>query len=804
MHTLIQDIRYGLRTLMKRPGFTVVAVLALTLGIGANTAIFSVIHAVILRPLPYDEPERLMVLDENSPAQGVDRYGVSYPNFLAWRDQNRTFEGLAALRSEGMTLTGRGDPAPLTGTFVSPNLFDLLGAAPVIGRTFLPDEDRPGGHRTVLVSYGFWQQWFGGNPNILGQAIVLDGTSYTIIGVMPSGFRFPYDDVEVWWALGSLADEAPMKNRTVHFLQVLGRLKPEGTLEQARAEMNTIAARIQQQYPGEDPGHGATVLSLHEQIVGEVKPMLLVLLGAVGFVLLIACANVAHLLLARAATRRKEMGIRAALGASRGRTIRQLLTESLLLALFGGLCGLVLALWGVDVLVTQASDFIPRAGEIGIDSGVLGFTLLISLLTGILFGLIPALQSSKPDLNDVLKDRSGTMGSGNARIRHALVVAEVALSLLLLIGAGLMLKSFQRVLEEDPGFRTNNLLLMTVSLPHTDYPETQQVIEFYRQLSLYLEALPGVRTVSAVNALPISGGDSYGDLTIENRPFPPGETPVASYRRVLPNYFRTIGIPLLRGREFNDQDTGAGQPVVTINAAMARRYFPNEDPVGKRIKIGPPEGEPWLTIVGVVGDVRNVGLDMEPALATYEPHPQRPWRTMNLVIRTDVEPASMAATVRNALRERSKGLLIYNVSTMDQRISASMAPRRLNMTLLGIFAVVALMLAVIGIYGVMSYAVTQRTHEIGVRVALGAQRVDVLRLVVGQAMILALVGVAIGLGAAVGLTRLMTGLLYKVSATDPITYAGITAVLLGVALLASYIPARRASRVDPMTALRWE
>lgn len=804
MDILMQDIRYSLRMLMKRPGFTVAAILALALGIGANTAIFSIINGVLLRPLPYDEPDRLIYMTEVNPRQDFDRYSVSYANYLEWRRQSRSFEDMMAWSYSGLALTGRDEPTRLTGAYVTDNFFQMLRTMPTSGRGFLPEDDQPGAARTVVISDVFRQKHFENDVEVLGQDIILNGKTYTIIGIMPPGFNFVNERVELWMpAAALLADQPRLMNRAVHVFRVVGRLKADVTLAQATTEMQTIMTRIDQQYPEEDPGHSIVALSLHEQLVGDVKPALYLLLGAVAFVLLIACANVANLLLARAASRQKEMAIRAALGAGKGRAIRQMLTESVMLSLLGGMASVLIALWSVDLLSSRLADVVPRAAEIRVDGVVLGFALLISLATGLVFGLFPALQIAKPALNQTLKDRTATAGERH-RMRHGLIIAEVALSLVLLIGAGLLVRSFQQVLQEDPGFRAEQLLTMTVSLPSIEYPDDPTVVDFYQRIPERLEALPGVQTVSAVNALPISGGDSNGMLTIEKRPFPKAEEPTASYRRILPNYFRAIGIPLLQGREFDARDNGVDKKTVIINEAMARRYFGDESPIGQRIKIGPPEYEPWLEVVGVVGDVRNVGLDTEPALATYEPHPQRPWRTMSMAIRTDVEPLGVINTVRQALREEAPGLVISNISTMEQRIADSMAPRRLNLTLIGVFAGVALLLAIIGIYGVMSYAVTQQTQEIGIRMALGAQQTDVLRMVVGRALMLAGIGIGIGLVFSSILTRSMTDLLYKVSPFDPITFAGIAAILLIVALLAGYIPARRATKVDPMTALRYE
>jgi len=595
-----------------------------------------------------------------------------------------------------------------------------------------------------------------------------------------------------------------MQNRAVHRMTAIGRLKSGVTLQQARTELATIANRIQQQYPDADPGHGVNVISGYESLTKNARPALLTLLVAVGFLLLIACANVANLLLARAETRQKEIAIRTALGATRGRIVRQLLAESLLLAVAGGAAGLLLAAWGVDALAGSLPEDFPRAIEIGIDRVVLGFTGALSVLTGLIFGIIPALTRAKPALNETLKEGGRTGAAfGRVRIRGALIVSEVALSLALLVGAGLLIKSFWRLTQVDPGFQTDHLLTMNVTLIGEKYKLTGEVISFFRGLPARLGALPGVKAVSAVSALPISGGDGAGNLTIEGREFPPAQTPSASFRRILPNYFSAMGIPLKQGREFDERDTGA-EKVVIINEGMARRFWPEGDAIGKRIKVGPPQNEPWLTIVGVAGDVKNIGLEADARLATYEPHAQRPWSSMTLAIRTEADPLSLSAAVRGELRTMEKDLLIRPPSTMDERIRLSVAPRRFNMTLLAVFAALALLLAAVGVYGVMSYTATQRTREIGVRMALGAQSGAVLKLIVGQGLKLALIGVSIGLAAAFALTRWMEDLLFDVRPSDTWTYGAVAALLLLVALFASWIPARRAAKVDPMVALRCE
>jgi putative ABC transport system permease protein len=800
---MFQDLRYGARMLLRKPGFTLIAIFTLALGIGANTAIFSVVNAALLRPLPYEEAERLVVLYETNPQLGRDDINVSYPNFADWRAQSQSFEQLAAYFPGGMVLTGKDEPARLQVAAVSAELFAMLRVKPLRGRIFLPEEDKVGGAPVVVLSHALWQSRFGGDEGLIGRQITLDGKSRTVIGVMPPNFAFPPgDQTEMWIPIGPLSER--MQNRGVHWLTAIGRLKSGVTLRQAQTELATIANRIQQQYPEADPGHGVNIISGYESLTKNARPALLTLLVAVGFLLLIACANVANLLLARAETRQKEIAIRTALGATRWRIARQLLTESLLLAVAGGVAGLLLAAWGIDALAGSLPDDIPRAKEIGIDRVVLGFTGALSVLTGLIFGIIPALTRARPALNETLKEGGRTSATfGRGRIRGVLVVTEVALSLALLVSAGLLIKSFWRLMQVDPGFQPDHLLTMNVSLIGEKYKETGQVISFYRDLPARLGALPGVKSVSAVSVLPISGGDSNGNLTIEGRDFPPAQTPSASYRRILPNYFSAMGVPLKQGREFNERDTGA-EKVVIINESMARRFWPDGDAIGKRIKVGPPQNEPWLTIVGVAGDVRNIGLEADARLATYEPHAQRPWSSMTLAIRTEADPLSLSAAVRGELRSMEKDLLIRALSTMDERIQLSVAPRRFNMTLLAVFAALALSLAAVGVYGVMSYTVTQRTHEIGVRMALGAQSGAVLKLIVGQGLKMALIGVGIGLAAAFALTRWMEDLLFDVPPTDSWTYGVVAVLLLLVALFACWVPARRAAKVDPMVALRQE
>jgi putative ABC transport system permease protein len=806
-----QDLGYGLRMLWKNPGFTVVAVIALALGIGANSAIFSVVNTVLLRPLPYQDPDRLVMVWEDNTKAGYPRDTPAAANYVDWRDQNQVFEGMAAIADMSFNLTGTGEPERIDGRRVSANLFPLLGVEPQIGRAFLPEEDQPGGNRVVVMSHGLWQRRFGSDANIKGKSLTLNGESYMVVGVMPPHFQFPNAENELWVPLALTSEEAA--NRGRHYLQVLARMKPGVSLEQAQTEMTTIAARLQQQYPAQNTDLSAAVMPLREHVAGDIKPALLVLLGAVGFVLLIACANVANLLLARAAVRQKEISIRIALGASRLRLIRQFLTESVLLAALGGVVGLLLSLWGVSLLKAFIPPTIAQAGEVSIDGRVLIFTLLISLLTGLVFGLAPALQASRFNLNETLKEggRDSASGSRGNRIRDLLVIAEVAVSLILLIGAGLLINSFLRLRNVDPGFRTDKLLTMQVELPAQKYPDQARRSAFYTELTSRIEALPGVNSAAVTNWIPlVRQGDSIG-FSIEGRPDPApgqGKRPTVVTRVTSPHYFQTMGIQLMQGRVFNEQDKVDSPAVAVINETMARRFWPGEDPVGKRITPGSltsPDPDDWLTIVGVAKDVRQFELVADPKPQMYISYAQAGFfAPRHLVVSTAVEPLSLAASVRRTIWEIDKDQPVSNIRTMEDVLSDSIARQRFSMLLLGIFAAVALVLAAVGIYGVMSYSVAQRTREIGIRMALGARRGDVLMLTVGGGLKLVLIGVVIGLVAAFVLTRVMSSLLFGVSATDPTTFVIISLILVSVAVLASYIPARRATKVDPMVALRYE
>jgi putative ABC transport system permease protein len=819
MGTLLQDLRYGVRMLLKRPAFTLVAVLTLALGIGANTAIFSVVNAVVLRPLPFAEPERLVQVWETMP--GNDKRWVAPGNFVDWQKQAQVFEQFAGYAQSPLNLTGDGgEPARLQGAAMTFNLFQTLGVEPALGRAPVAEDVAQREGRVVVLSYGLWQRRFGSDANVLGRNLSLDEKSYTVIGVMPAGFNFP-EKAELWvpGSQGSavppsLAAQFPNSDlsgeRDIHIFSVVGRLKPGVTIGQAQAEMSTISQRLSSAYPETNDGLGTNVIPLHQQVVGSVRPILFILLGAVALVLLIACTNVANLLLARATQRERELAIRLALGAGRFRLIRQMLTESLLLSLTGGVIGLLIAMWGVDLFVGLSPGDIPRLGEVGLDARLLGFTLLVSLLTGIGFGLLPALQATRLDPQHALKEggRSATEGRKRRRTRNLLVVTEIALAQVLLIGAGLLIASFVRLQAVDPGFNPQNVLTARLSLSKTKYTDSAKQIAFYNQVLGRLQAVPGVRAAALVMNLPLSGASMNRGFGLEGKPDPrPDENVTVDYQVTSPNYFTAMGVPLIRGRAFTEQDKEGQLRVAIINEVMARKYFAGEDPVGKRIRIGDANKEDsWLTIVGISGDVRHASVN-EPAFpALFTPYMQdrESWPRMSIVLRTDTDPSALSAAVRREILAVDPNQPVSNIQPMTQLMSESITRPRFITLLLGVLAAIALLLAVVGIYGLMSYGVIERTHEIGIRMALGAQRGDVLRMVVGGGLRLILAGLFIGVAGAFALTRLMTGLLFNVSAVDPLTFVGVSVLLTAAALLACYIPARRATRVDPMVALRYE
>jgi putative ABC transport system permease protein len=802
-----QDLRYGFRTLLKNPSFTMIAVIALALGIGANSAIFSVVNTVLLRPLPYEDPDRLVMVWEDATKHGYPRDTPAAANYIDWRNQNHVFEDMAAVADLSANLTGAGDPERIDGSRANASLFSVLGTAPQLGRAFTPEEDQPGANKVVMLSNRLWQRRFAADVSIIGKQVILNGQSHTVVGVMPAQFQFPNQDVELWVPIAFTSQQAG--SRGSHYLQVVARLKPGVSVPQAQAEMNTIAARLQQQYPEQNTDLGAVVVPLHEHVVGDIRPALLILLGAVGLVLLIACANVANLLLARAAVRQKEIAVRVAFGASRWRLIRQFLTESILLATVGGVFGLVLSLIGIRLLTSFIPPNISQVKAITLDTRVLGFTLLVSLLTGVIFGLVPALQASMFNPNETLKEggRDSSAGNRGNRIRALLVIAEVAVSLVLLIGAGLLINSFMRLRSVDPGFKTENLLTMKIVLPALKYPDLAQRSAFYTDLLQRVEALPGVKSAAVTTNLPLyRQGNSVG-TEIEGRPAPPpGQEIIVVTRVVSPKYLTTMGIPLLRGRQFGPEETAKMPGSVIISETMARRYWPGEDPIGKRLTPGRNASpDDWFQIIGIAKDIRQFELNADPKPQMYLPFVQADFFAPgDLVVKTDVDPIGLAATVRRTVWEIDKDQPVSNIKTMDEIAAESVARQRFSMLLLTIFAAVALVLAAVGIYGVMSYSVTHRRSEIGIRMALGAQKSDVLKLTVGQGLKLVLIGVGFGLAGAFALTRLMASLLFGVGATDPGTFITISVLLVSVALLANYIPARRATKVDPLAALRYE
>jgi putative ABC transport system permease protein len=814
MGTLGQDVRYGLRMLIKAPSVSIVATIALALGIGANTAIFSVVNAVLLRPLPYPNSEALMSVFEMDQTRGLLRGSYSYPNFFDLRNQNHVFEHAAAYHDSDFIMTGRGAPVRIQGAIATADLFSVLGVAPIAGRGFLPDEDKPTETgRVVVLSERLFASRFNSDLSVLDRPITLNGKAYTVVGIMPHGFEFPIQNepVELWTTISDDASgKSPITNqRGAHFLRVIARLKPGVSDTQAQAEVSAIASRLEQQYPDTNTNKGFRVESALKALVGDIRPALLILLGAVACVLLIACANVANLLLARAMTRHKEMAVRSALGASRMRVVRQLLTESVLLSLTGGLLGLGLAVWWSDLLIALGKKDIPRAIQVGLDWRVLGFTLGVSLLTGVVFGLVPAIQLSKTDLTESLKEGRGAGGGARRnRIRGVLVVAELAIAVVLLVGAGLLIQSLWRLQHVNSGLQPQNVLTLNVALPEARYPEEKQA-RFYGDLLSRVRTLPGVESASAVAPLPLSGDRFVITFQIDGRPVAPKDEPSADVFINEPGYFRTMGIPLIRGRDFEVRDQHKSPPVVIVNESFAKQFFPGEEAVGKRIIPGistwdDDDADDIREIVGVVADIRNRGLNTEPKPAYYLPQAQVPFSQLTVVAKTTGDPHAIVSGVNREVTNMDPELPVFGVRTMEEYIAASVAAPRFNTTLLSIFAAVALVLTVIGLYGVMSYSVAQRTNEIGIRMALGAQTRDVMRLIVKQGVRMVLTGLALGIVGALILTRLLSKLLFGVTTKDPATFIAILGLLSLVALLACYIPAWRATKVDPLEALRCE
>jgi len=802
MDTLLRDIRYGVRSLLKRPAFTLIAVITLALGIGANTAIFSVVNTVLLRPLPYRNAERVVTIWQNNTKAGVQRNDVSPANFLDWQEQSRSFESMAGIEPFGFSMIGNGEPERFQAWLVTAGFFETLGTNSLHGRSLISQDYQPGNERVVVISHGLWQRRFGGDQNLVGQKLTLNGQPYTVVGVMPPEFQFPADR-EIWAPRVLREHDRELRGPT--YWNVIARLKPGVTINQAQDEMNAIAARLASQYPDANGGMGSTVVSLPEQLTGHIRSALWILLGAVGFVLLIACANVANLLLVRGAERHREFAIRSALGAARVRLIRQLLTESLLLALLGGAGGLLLASWGIRLILSLNSAKIPRIEYVGMDTRVLLFAIGVSLFTAILFGLIPATQFSRPDLQSTLKEggRGAVTGSTRHWMRNSLVVAEVAVALVLLTGAGLLVRSFISVMRVDPGFDKERVLALQVFLSR-NYQNPEQITGFFDQSLEKLMSVPGVQSAAVVASPPFINLEQDAAFTIHGQPAPPkGREPSAFYTEVSPEYLRALTVPLRRGRFFTNFDNRDSGLVVVVNQTMARRYFPNEDPVGKRLTIIFDQPE-TREIVGVIGDVLHSGLDSGARPEMFVPYWQSPNPQMTFVVKTTPDAAAMLPAVKAAIREINRNQTFAKVATMEQLVNDSLRQRRFNLFLLVSFAVLALVLAGIGVYGSINYSTRQRTHEIGLRMALGAKPSDVLRLIVGHGLALSLTGIGIGLAVSFALTRLMKGLLFGISATDPLTFVAISMLLTSIGLLASWIPARRATKVDPLVALRYE
>lgn len=803
METLLQDFRYSIRMLFKYPGFTIAALVALALGIGANSMVFSVVSAIMLRPLPFRNPESLVWIWDTQPL--LKEAPVAPADFIDWRDQNQVFEDIGVFAAYStFNITG-GEPEQLRAVLVSANLFSMLGVTPGEGRNFTSDEDKRGNNRVVIISDDLWQRRFNRSHQLIGSALTLGGRDYTVVGVMPKGFEFPIKgsafarNADLWAPL--VIDGQLAQMRGLHAFSVIARLKPGISLQQGQVEMSGIATRIEQEHPDSNTGHGVKLLALQDQIVGDTKSVLLILMATVGFVLLIACANVANLLIARAASRQREIAIRLAVGASRTRLVRQLLTESIVIALLGGGCGLLLAVLGIKVLVRVSPSNVPRLSEVGLDARIVVFAILASLVTAVIFGLVPAVQTTRPNLVETLKEgeRSPGGGSSRHRIRNLIVISEVAMTLVLLIGAGLLIRSFVRTLDVNPGFKAQNVLTAEIFLPWSKYDEANSQTLFYREALGRLRKAQGIEAAATINSLPLSGDDKSANFSIEGSGDPdPGEN-LVSYRVISEDYFRTMGIGFLKGRDFGDQDIAGAPSVIIINETLARRSWPGEDPIGRYVKVNSATAQ---QVVGVVADVRHFGLDKEAKPEVYVPLFQNPDVFVYLVARTSADSKSAAAILGNEIRAVDKDMPLGNIKSVQKVIEESVAPRLLSMLAVTVFAGIALLLATVGIYGLIAYAVTERTHEIGLRIALGAQRGDILRLLVGQSMRLAMIGVAFGVPVAFALTRYLSSLLYGVTATDPVTFVLLPMLLVAVAATASYVPARHALTVSPMVALK--
>jgi putative ABC transport system permease protein len=814
MRGILQDLGYGLRMLRKNPGFTAIAVVTMGLGIGANTAIFSVVHAALLRPLPFREPNRLAVVRTLDLRRNNQISYTSYPDFLDWRAQNHSFEELAAFDTDQASLTGRGDPVQLRIVAGSANLFSILGVSPAFGRSFTGDDDISGAAFPLIISHRLWQERFSSDPKILGQMLTLDGRGYTVVGVMPPGFQFPVrtDSVDVWTSMASEVTPHDKKDvplaaqRGARYLSAIGRLKPGVSFSTAQTDVGAIQGRLNQEHPENRP-RGISVVPEMEQVTGDMRPALLILFGAVGFVLLIACANVANLLTARVVGRRREISIRSALGASRWVIVRMLLVESTLLSLLGAVLGVGLAAWSIQAFTKLTPSSWPRVADSGLSSQVLGFTLTVAVLTGIAFGLWPALESTKRELNQSLNEGGrGGEGATRTRSRNVLIIAEVGLAMILLIGAGLMLQSLLQLRRASPGFSTDHVLTFGLQPPTINYPD-QKRAEFYTEFLAHARTVPGIRAVSAVFPLPLTESAANTGVEIEGRPVAGGDRATSDVSVVYADYFRAMGIPLIKGRVFTEQDKLDAPAVAVVNETFARRYFPGENPLGKRIRPGVwySEGDgPMFQIVGVVGDVKHVNMSTPPNPEVYEPYLQDPFAGLSIVVRTVLPPEEMVASMRDQVQAMDKNLPMLDVRMLDEYVESSMAAPRFDTLVLASFAVLALALTAIGLYGVVSYSVSQRTREIGIRIALGAEHGDILRLVLRQGLALCVIGVGLGLAGSLGLARVIASLLYGIRATDTTTFAGIALLLLIVTVLASYIPARQASAVDPLVALRYE
>jgi putative ABC transport system permease protein len=813
MSAFLHDLRYAIRILLKNPGFTLVAVVTLALGIGANTALFSVIDAVLLRPLPFHEPARLVAVRSVDPKNPDGEGSISYPAFLDWREQSHSFEGMVVWNTNNFTYTGGDQPESIPGAVVSGDLFSLLGISPALGSSFTRQHDQRGEQLPVMLSFEFWQSHFGGDRSVIGRAITLDNEKYVVIGIMPARFQFPIQNnrVELWTTIAhDLGKSGLATQRGVAYLQVIGRLKQGVETPQAQSDVALVQERLNHQYP-EDRPKGVVIQSESERIAGAMRPALLILLGAVGVVLLVACANVANLLLARATARQKEFTVRSALGASRWMIVQQLLTESVLLSLMGAALGLVLASWVTGTLVRMVPQDLARTSEITLDARVFAFTFLIALVTGVLFGLVPAMQVSRADLARPLSEsgRGSSAGPGGARMRSTLVVAQLAIAFVLLIGAGLLVRSFNRLRQVDPGFRADHVLTFILKVPSHRHPRAQRPV-FVRELLDSVRALPGVKSASAIFGLPLRDIQGlFTSLEIDGRPVPKSQRPETAFRIIESDYFRAMGIRLVQGRTFTPHDEQGGPPLAIVNETLARQMFKGENPVGHRIKpdiaFGDSDEAPMREIVGVVGDVKSSSIGGAAVPEVYAPQTPTDFiGEMTVVVRTQNDPNALVSTLRSLVATKDKDLPLRNIKTLDQYVSASISAPRFETLLLGTFAALACVLTAIGLYGVVSYSVTQRNREMGIRIALGAQRASILRMVVREGFLLAVIGTGVGLAASFFAVRLVRGLLFGVGITDPVTFVTVPLMMIAIALLASYVPARRATRVDPMVVLREE